>query len=213
MIAVAPEWQAHATARVAAGLRGMDSGVRLLAAGAGLQQLRWSTDPDAPAAHTLGEGEIRLSVQRVDVGPADLRRLSKAMSMRSSAAGDAWCPVYGVGVAVVEESKVELCQEGVIVRGPLPLGTHLVLRVLSTDSHGFLAQPSSEHAMVPVRYAWCIGPLHAPALAGMDAVERAVVELRDLGHGASAVVPLSLVTADSSEALAAPITVASCLWK
>ena len=213
MIAVAQGWQPGAQSRMAVGMWRLDSGVRLLAAGAGLQRLRWSTDPDAPAARTLCAGEIRLSLQRVEVGPDDLRRLSKALSTRGSAEVDAWAAVAGVGVGVVEESNVETCREGVIVRGPMPLGTHLVLRILSTDSHGFLARTPSEEAVAPVRYAWCAGPLRAPAVTGLDDVERAVMALRDVGHGASPVVPLSLVTAGSSKSSAAPITVASCLWK
>jgi hypothetical protein len=102
---------------------------------------------------------------------------------------------------------------GVIVRGPLPIGTHCVLRVLSADAHGLLATDGVDAMSTPVRYAWCAGPLQSPAVSGMDAVEQALVALRDQGHTSTAVVPLSLAAADSSRAFAAPITDTSCLCK
>jgi hypothetical protein len=182
--------------RRAFGARPLDSGVRLLTTGPALQRLRWSTDPDAPASHVLCNAEIRLCIQRVEVRKADVLRAGAVDCGRGDA--DTWRVVTGTGVGVVVESACKTCPVGVIIRGPMPIGSHCVLRVASADAHGLLATGVRDAAAAPVRYAWCAGPLQSPAVTGMDAVERALLALRDMDHAASTVVPLSLADADSS---------------
>lgn len=191
----------------------VDSGLRLLAAGPALRRLRWSTDPDAPAAHALCDGQIRLAIQRIDVRPSDLLRSGLVTQQRVGTAADPWRAVIGTGVAEVMESRSSACPVGLIVRGPLPIGTHCVLCVVSADAHGLLAAGVGCATAAPVRYARCAVPPHGAAVAGMDAVEQALMALRDQGHGTATVLPLSVAAVDSSPARSAPITEASCLCK
>lgn len=213
MIAVTGGQPQDSGGRRAIGGWRLDSGVQLLASGPLRQRFRWSTDPDAPAARALCDGEIRLSVRRIEVRVSDVVQAGTGAIASGSAEGNAWRVVMGTGVGVVEETRSTACSVGVILRGRLPIGTHCVLRVVAADAHGMLASLARDAPAASMRYAWCAGPLQSPTVTGMDAVEQAVVALRDLGHTSLAIVPLSLVAADSSRLSTAPITDASCLCK
>lgn len=197
MIAAAPSTTTSGALR-ALGARQAQTGVRLLMAGAGLQHLRWSTDPDAPAARALSDGEVRLHIQRVELRACDLQGLRTRCAGPAGARRNAWQVAAGIGIAVVDESRSAACGVGDIVKGPLPISTHCVLRVLAADAHGVVARWDFDDGTKPERYAWCAGPLLAPAVTGMDAVARAVAAVRDLGHDATAVTALSLAATGSS---------------
>jgi len=188
---------------------GLDAGLRLLTAGRSLRHLRWTTEPDAPAGRSLIDGEIRLAIHAIDFGGADLAQLRARLLRAESTADAGWQLLEAPGLAEVVESRVGGCPVGRILRGPLHLGSHRVLRPTAVDAHGVVA--AGPGAGPALRYAWSAGPLHGPAAIGIDAVERALQPLRDQAHGPTPALPVSLSVLGSRQAGHGPINLASCL--
>ena len=183
----------------------LDAGLRLLVAGRSRLHLRWTTEPDAPASRALADGEVRLAVHAVDFGAADLGRLRA----RLLPAGAGWQALEAAGLGEVVESRAGGCPVGRILRGPLHLGSHRVLRPTAVDAHGIVAARSD--AGPALRYAWSAGPLHGPAATGIDAVERALQPLRDRPDGLDPWPSMRLSVLGSRPDPRDPISLASCL--
>ena len=183
----------------------LDAGLRLLVAGRSRLHLRWTTEPDAPASRALADGEVRLAVHAVDFGAADLGRLRA----RLLPAGAGWQALEAAGLGEVVESRAGGCPVGRILRGPLHLGSHRVLRPTAVDAHGIVAARSD--AGPALRYAWSAGPLHGPAATGIDAVERALQPLRDRPDGLDPGPSMRLSVLGSRPDPRDPISLASCL--
>ncbi len=159
-----------------------DSGLRLLIGGPLRRQLRWSPDPDAPDARALLPGELRLAIHWVEISAHDLRLLCGAATRRAHHESAAWQPVAATGCGQVIESTVPGCRRGRWLSGPLHLGTHRVLRVAAMDGAACLAtHPEGDPATKGSRYAWSSAPPAGPVASGQDAVEQAVLALRDSG--------------------------------
>ncbi|MFT3819367.1 MAG: hypothetical protein QM750_17310 [Rubrivivax sp.] len=187
----------------------LDAGLRLLVAGRTLLHLRWTTEPDAPAGRALADGEVRLAIHAVDFGAAELNRL-QARLLRAEAGGDAgWLVLEAPGLGEVVESRAFGCPVGRILRGPLHLGSHRVLRLAAVDAHGVVT--AGPGAAPTPRYAWSAGPLHGPAAQGIDAVEQALQPLRDPAHGPAPALPMRLSVLGSRQGGRDPISLASCL--
>lgn len=183
----------------------LDAGLRLLVAGRSRLHLRWTTEPDAPASRALADGEVRLAVHAVDFGASDLGRLRA----RLLPGGAGWQALEAAGLGEVVESRAGGCPVGSILRGPLHLGSHRVLRPTAVDAHGIVAARSD--AGPPLRYAWSAGPLHGPAATGIDAVERALQPLRDRPDGLDPGPSMRLSVLGSRPDARDPISLASCL--
>lgn len=183
----------------------LDAGLRLLVAGRSRLHLRWTTEPDAPASRALADGEVRLAIHAVDFGASDLGRLRA----RLLPAGAGWQVLEAAGLGEVVESRAGGCPVGRILRGPLHLGSHRVLRPTAVDAHGIVAARSD--AGPALRYAWSAGPLHGPAATGIDAVERALQPLRDRPDGLDATPSMRLSVLGLRPDPRDPISLASCL--
>jgi len=198
---------------------GLDAGLRLLVAGRSLQHLRWTTEPDAPAGRPLVEGEVRLAIHGVDFGAADLARLQARLLHAEAGGAQRWLMLEAPGLGEVVESRAGGCPVGSILRGPLHLGSHRVLRPAAIDAHGIVAVAVAAGAGAGAgagaepapRYAWSTGPLHGHRAMGIDAVERALLPLRDQAHGVEIARPLSLSVLGSRRDAPLPINLASCL--
>ena len=188
---------------------GLDAGLRLLVAGRSLQHLRWTTEPDAPAGRPLVEGEVRLAIHGVDFGAADLARLQARLLHAEAGGAKRWLMLEAPGLGEVVESRAGGCPVGSILRGPLHLGSHRVLRPTAVDAHGIVAARSD--AGPALRYAWSAGPLHGPAATGIDAVERALQPLRDRPDGLDPWPSMRLSVLGSRPDPRDPISLASCL--
>jgi hypothetical protein len=187
----------------------LDAGLRLLVAGRSLLHLRWSTEPDAAAGRALTDGEVRLAIHAIDFGAAELERL-RARLLRAEAIGDGgWQVLEAPGLAEVVESRAFGCPVGRILRGPLHLGSHRVLRPAAVDAHGVVAATAGTESAP--RYAWSAGPLHGPAAKGIDAVEQALQPWRDQAHGPGLALPMRLSVLGSRQDGRDPINLASCL--
>lgn len=184
-----------------------DSGLQLLVSGSGA--LRWAPDPDAPALRPLTEGELRLTIRCFELGPADVGRFPRARAWQRGAACDAWQALPAYGLAEVTESRVPGCRLGAMVRGPLRVGTHLVLRGIRHDGAGFDASIGEGTAGATWRYGWWSDGVSGCDV-GPEAVEQAIAALRDGSHGTAPPGLLSLSPVSSSIARGAPINVASC---
>ena len=195
----------------------LDAGLRLLVAGRALQHLRWTTEADAPAARALVVGEVRLAIHGVDFGAADWARLQARLLHAETSGAQRWLLLEAPGLGEVVESRAGGCPVGRILRGPLHLGSHRVLRPSAIDAHGIVADvfAAGAGAVAGVhpapRYAWSTGPLHGPRAMGIDAVERALLSLRDQAHGVEIARPLSLSVLGSRRDAQLPINLASCL--
>jgi hypothetical protein len=182
--------------RRAAGGVGTDSGLRLLFGGALRRQLRWSPEPDAPDARALGVGELRLAIHWVELSLHDLSRVARDGPSPARRGAADWHPVHAIGCAEVVESRLPdpLPQRWLL--GPLHLGTHQVLRLLSTDAAGCIAAAADDApALRPLHYTWIPALPQRSAVTGLDAVEQAVTALRDRGDGGERSVRLSLAPA------------------
>lgn len=168
--------------RPAAGRMPADSGLRLLVGGALQRQLRWSLDPDAPDARALQPGEVRLAIAWVELSLLDLLQATGAASRRAGRDATGWQGVAAAGCGPVIETRVPGCRRGQWLYGPLHVGTHRVLRVRSVDGDaGLAASAEGDHASTHLRYTWIPPSPAVPGAIGPDAVEQAVLALRDCG--------------------------------
>lgn len=182
-----------------------DSGLRLLIGGASRQQLRWSPDPDAPASRPLGDGELRLAIRWVELSAHDLARPATRAQPETRRGRVDWSPVGAIGCAEVVESAPGGPSPGRWLLGPLHVGTHRVLHMLSHDADGCIAAQATD-AQPPrqQRYAWIPALQPRIDVAGPDAVERAVHALRERSPRGENRVRLSLCAAISATHLQAP---------
>ena len=176
-----------------AGKVNADSGLRLLLGGTLRRQLRWSPDPDAPAARALCEGEVRLAIRWVELSADDLRRsATDAQAFRRPGLAG-WHPVQAIGCAEVVESRLSSPAPSRWMLGPLPVGTHQVLRLLSTDVTGCIAAEVIDASWAAqLRYAWVPTLQPGQLISGLDAVERAVRALHEPVDGGDRCARLSL---------------------
>lgn len=169
----------------------LDSGLRLLVAGTHLQHLRWSPDRHAPAARKLGTGELRLEILGFALGRPDVvccRSQLRRSAVMHGRYGMNWHEVAVTGFGQVVESRHRALGVGELLRGPLHVGTHRVLRPLWLNAGSLEAvgddpqQPARRYARVG--RSELPGPPVAPARHDHvhEPLERAFAELRDAAH-------------------------------
>ena len=177
-----------------------DSGLRLLIGGASQRQLRWSLDPDAPDARALQPGELRLAIRWVELSTQHLLQATVAALRRGGREAADWQPVTAVGCGQVIETRVPGYRRGQWLRGPLHIGTHRVLRVLSMEGGACLATSAAgDPASTAQHFAWIPSPSATPAAVGQDAVEQAVLAMQDPGCIGPHSLRLSLCTGGAPE--------------
>lgn len=116
--------------------RRVDNGLRLLVHQGDARQVRWTTDPDAPAARNLFDGQARLVLRRALL-------LAMGLSVRQASAPVAqpcdlrkaplWAGLPVVGLMVVIESRTALWPVGRQVMLSTTLRTHQVVSAQETN--------------------------------------------------------------------------------
>ena len=108
-----------------------DPGHRLLIARSDLQRVQFQSDPDAPAARPLADGEARLAIEHFALTANNITYAVFGEVMKYwqffPAADPAWgcLPVWGF--ATVTESRAAGVAVGRRVWGYFPAGSHLLL--------------------------------------------------------------------------------------
>lgn len=153
-----------------------DHGLRLLVHAADAHQLRWSTDPDAPAWRGLDETEARLVLRRaILLGPGAIssREPRKAADPPGTAP---WVGAPAWGLMVVVESRSADWPLGSQLLLPTTLRTHLVVPGSETIA-------ACQARLNTLFSRWSGGPGtgldadtwfdHGPVVRGREAIEQA----------------------------------------
>ncbi len=144
-----------------------------------LHTTRLRPDPDAPAARTLTEGEVRLRVHSYALTANNITYAAFGDKMKyweffpSGAEGWGCIPVWGF--AEVVESRNAAVATGQRVYGYLPMGHYLVVQAARVNPRGFMdgAAHRRELAAVYNQLLFCAtDPAYDPALEGQQAVLR-----------------------------------------
>lgn len=144
-----------------------------------LHTTRLMSDPDAPSARALVEGEVRLRVQSFALTANNITYAAFGDKMKywqffpSGVEGWGCIPVWGF--AEVTESRCADVPTGQRVYGYLPMGHYLVVQPARVNRHGFMdgATHRRELAAVYNQLVFCAtDPGYDPALEGQQAVLR-----------------------------------------
>ena len=156
-----------------------DPGHRLLIARNDLQRVQFQSDPDAPAARPLADGEARLAIEHFALTANNITYAAFGEAMKYwqffPAADPAWgcLPVWGF--ATVTESRAAGVAVGRRVWGYFPAGSHLVLTPVRVREGSFAdaAPHRQELAAAYQHYVFCdADPGWQPRLEGLQAVLR-----------------------------------------
>jgi hypothetical protein len=119
----------------------LDAGSRFLVARRDLRMVRFATDPDAPAARPLVEGEARLAVQQFALTANNITYAAFGEAMKYwqffPTEDTAWGCIPVWGFATVTESRAAGVEIGQRYYGYLPMGTHLVVQPARVGPQGF----------------------------------------------------------------------------
>lgn len=133
-----------------------EAGMRLLLHRRELRRVRATPDPDAPAARSLADGEVRLRVAHVALTPAAVAcaRAGERLGCWRFFPGEdtQWGCLPMWGHATVVESRHPALACGRRVFGLLPMGTHLVVAPVVCGAGGF-ADGAAHRAALPLVYS------------------------------------------------------------
>lgn len=153
--------------------------LRLCVSRTDLHTTRGQPDPDAPAARTLAEGELRLRVRSFALTANNITYAAFGDKMKywqffpSGAQGWGCIPVWGF--AEVVESRCADVAIGQRVYGYLPMGHYLVVQPARVNRRGFhdASAHRRELAAIYNQLVFCAAdPAYDPALEGQQAVLR-----------------------------------------
>jgi hypothetical protein len=118
-----------------------DAGVRFMVRRGDLHDTRFTTDPDAPGAHALAPGQVRLRTESFaltanNITYAAFGEALKYWQFFPVDEGFGCIPVWGF--ATVVESRCDGIAPGLRVYGYLPMGSHLVVQPARVAAHGFI---------------------------------------------------------------------------
>jgi hypothetical protein len=157
----------------------LDAGSRFLVARRDLRMVRFATDPDAPAARSLADGEARLTIDQFALTSNNITYAAFGEAMKYwqffPTEDAAWGCIPVWGFATVSESCVAGVEVGQQYYGYLPMGTHLVVRPERVGPHGFAdgAPHRAELAAVYNQLTLCSAdPGYVPGQEGQQAVLR-----------------------------------------
>jgi len=146
---------------------------------ADLHATRLLSDPDAPAARPLAEGEVRLRVQSFALTANNITYAAFGDKMKywqffpSGAEGWGCIPVWGF--AEVEESRCADVATGQRVYGYLPMGRYLVVQPTRVNRRGFMDGSAHRRELAAAynQLLFCAtDPSYDAALEGQQAVLR-----------------------------------------
>jgi hypothetical protein len=157
----------------------LDAGSRFLVARRDLRVVRFATDPDAPAARALADGEARLTVEQFALTSNNITYAAFGEAMKYwqffPTEDAAWGCIPVWGFASVSESRVAGVEVGQRYYGYLPMGTHLVVQPARVGPHGFTdgAPHRADLAAVYNQLTLCSSdPAYVPGQEGQQALLR-----------------------------------------
>ena len=137
------------------------TGLRFLVTRKDLHRTRVTTDPDAPDARPLQDGEARLCIDRFALTANNITYAAFGDAMKYwdffPVEDAAWGCVPVWGFATVLESRAAGIETGRRVYGFLPMGTHLVVQPGQVSTGGFSDIAAHRRELAPVynRLVWC----------------------------------------------------------
>lgn len=157
----------------------MNTPYRWLVARNDLRQMHRASDPDAPGARPLADGQVRLHVEQFALTANNITYAAYGQAMKywqffPTADPSSGCiPVWGF--ATVVESRCEGVECGTRVYGFLPMGSYLVVQPGRVRPRGFVDAAPHRAGLAAAYndYVACAqDPLYSPAREGLQALLR-----------------------------------------